>query len=60
MWCPKEWAVAIIGEKEYEYLADLTESLGGFVNRDTTYINGYTGDTKLEDLRDLIQKEQER
>lgn len=60
MWCPKEWAVPIIGEEEYDNLAFLTESLGGFVNRDTTYITGYTGDTKLEDIRDRIQKEQGR
>ena len=26
MWCPKEWALPIIGEKEYEYLLNISES----------------------------------
>lgn len=41
MWCPKEWAVPIIGEEEYDKLAELTESLGGFVNYDKTSIHDY-------------------
>lgn len=41
LWCPKEWAIPIIGEEEYDKLAVLTESVGGYVNYDKTAIHGY-------------------
>ncbi len=41
LWCPKEWAIPIIGEKDYEELADLTKSMGGHVNESGTRIEGY-------------------
>jgi len=32
LWCPREWAVPLIGEKDYEALRELTLSMGGKVN----------------------------
>jgi len=38
LWVPKQWAVPIIGEEEYQMLVNLTKSLGGFVNEDATMV----------------------
>lgn len=38
LWVPKQWAVPIIGEEEYQLLVDLTKSLGGYVNEDATMV----------------------
>lgn len=40
LWCPKQWAVPIIGEEEYENLAALTRELGGYVNENATMVRG--------------------
>lgn len=60
MWCPKEWAVPIIGEEEYDKLAALTESLGGFVNYDRTSIKGYKKAFELGALKKKLKAEQKR
>ena len=39
LWVPKQWAVPIIGEEEYNNLVKLTKSLGGFVNEDATMVD---------------------
>ena len=54
MWVPKEWAVPIIGEAEYDKLASLTESLGGFVNYDRISIKGYKTASELESVKKKI------
>lgn len=44
LWCPRVWAEPIIGKEEYDKLAELTKSLGGYVNEDKTEIHGYKED----------------
>ena len=39
LWVPKQWAIPIIGEEEYEKLVELTKSLGGYINEDATMID---------------------
>ena len=39
LWVPRQWAVPIIGEEEYEKLVELTKSLGGYVNEDITMVD---------------------
>lgn len=34
LWVPRHWAIPIIGEEEYNTLVELTESVGGFVNKE--------------------------
>ena len=38
LWVPKQWAIPIIGEEEYNALVELTKSLGGFVNDNATMV----------------------
>ena len=38
LWVPKQWAIPIMGEKEYANLVELTKSLGGYVNEDATMV----------------------
>lgn len=38
LWVPRQWAVPIIGEKEYDFLVSLTKSLGGYVNEKEEYV----------------------
>ena len=38
LWVPKQWAIPIIGEEEYNMLVELTRSLGGYVNEDATMV----------------------
>lgn len=38
LWVPEKWAVPIIGAEEYKNLVSLTESLGGYVNKDATQV----------------------
>ena len=38
LWVPKQWAVPIIGEEEYNMLVELTSSLGGYINEDATMV----------------------
>lgn len=56
LWCPKQWAVPIIGEKEYDYLAGLTESLGGFVNYYETAIHGFYREGEIEKVKKQIME----
>jgi hypothetical protein len=53
MWIPKEWALPIVGEDEYNMLANLTKELGGFVNEDITMVRltDKTGEVKTEVLK---------
>ena len=39
LWIPKQWAIPIIGEEEYNNLVELTKELGGYVNEDATMID---------------------
>jgi radical SAM protein with 4Fe4S-binding SPASM domain len=39
LWVPRQWAVPIIGEEEYNNLVSLTKELGGYVNEDITMID---------------------
>lgn len=48
LWVPREWAVPIVGEEEYDRLVELTKSLGGSVNEDKVRIEGYQ---EVEDER---------
>ena len=41
LWVPKQWAIPIIGEKEYNHLVNMVKKLGGFVNEDKTEVRGY-------------------
>lgn len=41
LWVPKQWAVPIIGEEEYNYLVNLVKSLGGYVNESDTEVREY-------------------
>lgn len=41
LWVPKQWAVQIIGEEEYNYLVNLVKSLGGYVNESDTEVREY-------------------
>lgn len=41
LWVPKQWAVPIIGGEEYNYLANLVKSLGGYVNESDTEVREY-------------------
>ena len=50
-WVPRQWAVPIIGEDEYNMLVELTKSLGGYVNEDKTMIKGF----KHEDYPNEVQ-----
>ena len=50
LWVPKQWAVPIIGEEEYENLVKLTKSLGGYVNEDATMID--IGTKPVEEYRE--------
>ena len=38
LWVPKQWAIPIIGEDEYNMLVELTSSLGGYINEDATMV----------------------
>ena len=38
LFVPKQWAVPIIGEEEYNMLVSLTKELGGYVNETATMI----------------------
>ena len=38
LWVPRKWAENIISSEEYDYLAELTRSLGGYVNEDATMV----------------------
>lgn len=38
LWVPKQWAVPIIGEEEYNKLVELTKQCGGYVNENATMI----------------------
>ena len=38
LWVPKQWAIPIIGETEYNKLVDLVHELGGFVNENATMV----------------------
>ncbi len=46
LWVPKQWAVPIIGEEEYQKLKDLTLQMGGFVNDSQTIVKGYESKNK--------------
>lgn len=48
MWCPKEWAVPIIGEDEYKYLKDISGSKEYTLNRPNEYTHA---EYLKEDLR---------
>ena len=39
LWVPKQWAIPIIGEEEYNNLVQLTKELGGYINEDATMID---------------------
>ena len=39
LWVPKQWAIPIIGEEEYNSLAQLTKELGGYVNENEIMID---------------------
>ena len=39
LWVPKQWAIPIIGEEEYNNLVQLTKELGGYVNEDATMVD---------------------
>ena len=41
MWLPKEQAIAIIGEAEYNKLTELVKSVGGFINESELRIKNY-------------------
>ena len=41
MWLPKEQAIAIIGEEEYNKLTELVKSVGGFINESELRIKNY-------------------
>ncbi len=41
LWVPRQWAIPIIGEKDYEDLVSLTKSMGGYVNESATEIKNY-------------------
>lgn len=38
LWIPRAWAVPIVGEEEYELLAERTRRLGGYVNEEATMV----------------------
>lgn len=38
LWVPKQWAIPIIGEEEYNYLVSLTKELGGYVNENASMV----------------------
>lgn len=44
LYVPRDWAVPIVGEEEYEMLVELTKSVGGYVNEDQYMIKDYHGD----------------
>lgn len=44
LWTPKQWAIPIIGEKDYEDLVALTKRLGGYINESATMIKDYEGE----------------
>ena len=46
LWVPKQWAIPIIGEEEYNYLVELTKSLGGYVNENAIMVD--IGDKTLD------------
>ena len=39
LWVPKQWAIPIIGEEEYNNLVKLTKELGGYVNEKATMVD---------------------
>jgi hypothetical protein len=39
LWVPKQWAIPIVGEEEYNNLVQLTKELGGYVNEDATMVD---------------------
>lgn len=41
LWVPKQWAIPIIGEDEYNKLVKLVKDNGGFVNESDTEIRNY-------------------
>ena len=52
LWVPKQWAIPIIGEEEYNNLVALTKELGGYVNENATMVDiGF---------KELIQHEKEK
>jgi hypothetical protein len=38
LWIPRQWAIPIVGEEEYNNLVKLTKELGGYVNEDATMV----------------------
>lgn len=41
LWVPKQWALPIIGEDEYNMLVNLVKENGGYINESDTEIRGY-------------------
>ena len=41
LWVPEQWAVPLIGQKEYDDLAALTRKMGGYVNQSQTIVKDY-------------------
>ena len=39
LWVPKQWAIPIMGEEDYNMLVALTKELGGYVNESATMVN---------------------
>ena len=48
---PKQWAISIIGEKDYEDLVNLTKHLGGYVNESATMVTDYEGEGRNDHAR---------
>jgi hypothetical protein len=56
LWIPKQWAIPIIGEEEYNNLVQLTKELGGYVNEDATMIDigdKYIGEISKDDYKNI-------
>lgn len=41
LWIPRQWALKIISEDEYNELVSLVKELGGYVNESDTEISDY-------------------